>query len=435
MLRTIEISIVIFILAVAFVATMFFAVLPSPKQIASPNLRQLALTTLRILDKDEVLSETVFKAPTDLAWTHLEIALSSSLPPNMIYNLTVYDMIETGGITTYREFYSISNSGSGFGTDSEASTYLATSPNVTFTVTPQKISGTLYILNCSDANGWWITGYTGQSLATDLQNLISPYFNTTVMVQNTTDFESLLDGNEISGNPNENVTNAIVVNSFGEAVPIPSAYADAYSQDSYAEYCYELGKRVNLYNWTWVSIVGYPFYYVSNTEKFSGDDNSWGIYGMIRVGPGGLDSFLKGLDVENNPSYNYDDPWITGSPGIVSFTTEAFYYSNYYGLYPSSYQTSTRALPSWIQGAYNTVAMASVFNQVSDRYAAATFKHTGTGAFTAIGLTRTPDVRISALALLMYYQPIIYRSEFNLAEDERPTQRLIVLQLSQQGGG
>ena len=78
--------------------------------------------------------------------------------------------------------------------------------------------------------------------------------------------------------------------------------------------------------------------------------------------------------------------------------------------------------------------MASVFDPVSDRYGAATFKHTGTGAFTAIGLTRTPDIRITALALLMYYHPIIYKTEFTLATGERPTQRLVVLQLSQQGG-
>ncbi|MCW3980220.1 MAG: hypothetical protein NWF11_01965, partial [Candidatus Bathyarchaeota archaeon] len=284
MLRTIEISIVIFIFAVAFVSASFFAVLPSPQQISSTNLRQLALTTLQVLGRNEALSETVFKATTDVAWADLEIALSACLPPNVVYNLTVYDMIEVGDTTTYREFHSISNSESGIGTDSEASTYLSTSTNVTYTVTPQRISGTLYILNCSDANGWWITGYTGQSLAEDLQSLLSPYFNTTVMVQNSTDLGFLLDGNEISDNPHEKVTNAVVINAFGEAVPIPSTYADSYSRDSYAEYFYEVGKRVNQHNWTWVSIVGYPFYYVTNTERFSTDDNTWGIYGMIHTG-------------------------------------------------------------------------------------------------------------------------------------------------------
>jgi hypothetical protein len=230
------------------------------------------------------------------------------------------------------------------------------------------------------------------------------------------------------------VTNATVINTFGEAAPIPASYADLYSQNSYAEYCYELGKRVNQYNWTWVSIVGYPFYYVSNTVKLAADDNSWGIYGMVRVGSGGLNSFLRGLDVEHYPSYGYDGSGITGSPGIVYFSSDASYYSNYYGIYPSPYQTATRALPGSIQSTYHTTIVSNVFDPVSNYYGAATFKHTGTGVFTAIGLTRTPDIRVTALALLMYYRPIIYKTEFLLTANERPTQRLVVLQLSQQGG-
>lgn len=434
MMRTIEVSIVILIFAVAFIAATFFAALPSPRQLSALSLRQLAFTTLQILDTNKALSRTVFENVTDTAWTDLQIALSASLPPNIVYNLTVYDIIKVGETITYRKFHSITNSENGVGTDSEASSYLVTSTNVTFTAVPRKISGTLYILNCSDANGWWITGYTSQSLANDLYSLLSPYFNTTVMVQNTTDFGHLLNGTKISNFPYENVSNAVIVNTFGEAVPIPSAYADMYPQDSYAEYVYELGKRVNQYNWTWVSIVGYPFYYVSNTAKLATSQNSWGIYGMRRVGAGGLNSFLRGLDVDNYPSYSYDDSWITGSPGIVYFTTGAYYYSNYYGIYPSPYQTATRALPSWIQSIYHTTVVSNVFNPVNNWYGAATFKHNGTGVFTAIGLTRTPDIRVTALALLMYYHPTLYKSEFALTAGERPTQRLVVLQLSQQGG-
>ncbi len=435
MLRTIEISMVILIFAVAFVAASFFALLPSPKQIATPNLRQLALTTIQVLDDSKALTEVVFSEPETQAWMDLEIALSASLPPNVVYNFTVYDMIKDGATTTYSKFHSITNSIGGLGSDSEASTYLVTSTDVTFTFTPQRIPRTLYILNCSNANGWWITGYTGQSLAADLQKLLSPYFNTTVLVQNTTDLGNLLDGNEISGSSFENVANAVIINTFGEAVPIPSSYADLYYRNSYAEYCYELGKRVNQFNWTWVSIVGYPFYYVSNTLRLAGSDNSWGIYGMQWVGAGGLNSFLRGLDVENYPSYSYDGSWITGSPGVVHFSTEASHSSNYYGIYPAPYQTATRTLPSWIQGTYHTTIRANMFSPVGNMYAASTFKHAGTGAFTAIGLTRTPDIRVTALAILMYYRPSIYRSEFTLTVGEKPTQRLVVLQLSQQGSG
>jgi len=435
MLRTIEVSIVILVFAVAFIAASLFAVLPSPRQISSPNLRQLALTTLQVLDVNKELTETVFKDPTDQAWTDLQIALSASLAPNIVYNLTVYDMVEVGGTTTYEKFYSITNSEGGLGTDSEASTYLVTSTNVTFTITPQKISGTLYILNCSDANGWWITGYTGQSLAADLQNLLAPYFNTTVMVQNTTDLGRLLNGTKISDFPHENVANAVIINTFGEAVPIPAGYytTQGYADGSYAKYAYILGQRVNTYNWTWVSIVGWPFYYVTNTVTFASIHNGWGIYGMRMVSGYGLGCFLRGLD---GRSYSYISQ-STGDVGVVYFSSDAHYYSNYYGIYPSPYQTATRALPSSIQSTYDITIVSSVFDPKNNYYGAATFKHTGEegrGAFTAIGLTRTPDIRITALALLMYYRPSIYKTEFTLKTGERPTQRLVVLHLSQQGG-
>ena len=435
MMRTIEVSIVILIFAVAFIAATVFAVLPSPRQISSPNLHQLALTTLQVLDENKALTETVFEDLTDQAWTDLEIALAASLPPNIVYNLTVYDMVQVGDTTTYRKFHSITNSESGLGTDSETSSYLVMSTNVTFTVTPQRISGTLYILNCSDANGWWITGYTGQGLASDLYNLLSPYFNTTVMVQNTTDLGRLLDGTKISDSDHENVANAVVINTFGEAVPIPAGYytTQGYADGSYAKYAYILGQKVNSYNWTWVSIVGYPFYYVTNTVTFASTHNGWGIYGMRMVSGYGLGCFLRGLDGQ---PYSYISQ-STGDVGVVYFSSDAHTYSNYYGIYPSPYQTATRALPSSIQSTYHTTIVSNMFDAVSNYYGAATFKHTGgtgKGAFTAIGLTRTPDIRVTALALLMYYNPAIYKSEFTLTAGERPTQRLIVLQLSQQGG-
>src|SRR5208337_4926885 len=113
---------------------------------------------------------------------------------------------------------------------------------------------TLYTLDCSDTNGWWITGYTPQSLAQNLYTLLSPYFAKTVMIQNTTQLGQLLSGSSLQG---ETVQNAVVINTCGEAVPIPSAYCAApYSNDGYAYYGYFLGQKVSQYNWTWTSIVG-----------------------------------------------------------------------------------------------------------------------------------------------------------------------------------
>jgi hypothetical protein len=302
-------------------------------------------------------------------------------------------------------------------------------------VTPEKIGehgggGTLYILNCSDSNGWWITGYTGQSLAADLYNLLSPYFQNTIMVKTTTELGQILNGTSLQG---ETLQNAVVINTVGEAVPIPSGYYASSgvgydtSHTSYARYSYVLGQKVRVYNWTWVSIVGYPLYYVSNTGLFPSDQNTWGIYGMRLVGAAGLNAFLQGLD---NQAYSYNSNWITGEPGVVYLSSSALYYCNYYGIYPSPYQTATRALPNSILTTYDLTVSTLIFNQVNNWIAGAVYRNRNSGSFLALGLARTPDIRLTALSLLSYYKPRLYRSEYTATG----TSRLVVLQLGQVGG-
>jgi hypothetical protein len=437
-MRTIEVFIVAAILFVAFATTSHFATLPSPRNISGSNMRQLALSTLETINVNGSLSRTVFSNPSDSSWTSLQIALASSLPPNVVYNLSVYKSVNSSGVFTYRLVHSLSNSGSDLGTGSDASSYLVASPNTTFTATPKNKIGesmgkniTLYILNCNDANGWWITGYTAQSLASDLCNLLSPYFQRTILVNTTEQLGRLLDNTTLEG---ERLRDAVVINTFGEAVPIPTSYANMYSRDSYAEYCYQVGKKVNQYNWTWASIVGWPFYYVSNTAKFSGSENSYGIYGMVKVDNHGLHAFLDGLD--NQTSYSYGNSQ-TGNPGVVYLSSDAQDCRNYYGIYPAPYQTSTRALPRLTLETYNLnwTSKSLIFTETSDHYfAGGTYSHKDSskiyGSFTAIGLTRTPDIRITALAILQYYRPTIYPTVYEVVG----TSRLVVLQLAQQGG-
>ena len=447
MMRTIEVFLVIIIITAAFIISSFYAVLPQPRQVSPLNLRRIALTTLQTLDGNYDLSGTAFKSPNDPAWSNLQIALSACLPPNIVYNLTVYEVL-SGGTQLYTPIHSISNAES-LGVSSDASSYLVASSNVTFSVVPEKIGehgggGTLYILNCSDANGWWITGYTGQSLAGDLYKLLSPYFKTTIMVQNTTQLRQIMDGNKISSLPQENVTNAVVINTFGECVPIPQEYCQGYARESegyqpgvnypYTRYCYTLGQKTRIHNWTWVSIVGYPLYYVSNTVVFANQQNDWGIYGMRKTYQGGINAFLQGLD--NKTPFQYDETGITGSPGVVYLSPEATYYCNYYGIYPSPYQTSTRALSTTILNKYHLNVALYVFNQVGNYIPGAVYRHVfqsdtkTTGILLALGLTRTPDIRLTALGLLSYYKPRLYRSEYTATG----TSRLVVLQLGQVGG-
>ncbi len=437
MIRTIEVLFVIIILSGAVIATSYFTVLPSPREVSPMNLRRLSFTTLQTLDSNYDLSKAAFDTDPEV-WGAVQVALSASLPPNVVYNLTVYDVSNNDG-KVYDYVTSISNAAS-LSISNDVSTYTVASSNVTFNVTPEKIGesngGTLYILNCSDANGWWITGYTAQSLAQDLYNLLSPYFVKTIMVQNTSQLAQILNGTPLQG---EILRNAVIINTYGEAVPIPTAYCQApYSQNSYAYYSYYLGQRVNLYNWTWSSIVGYPFYYVSNAVALSGGQNNWGIYGMQMTGPGGSRAFLEGI---NNQTYVSNTNDVTDKANRqVTFTQNVANLTNYYGIYPSTYQTSTRALSNSTLSGYNLKVGLNVFNPSDpshDYLAGAIYNHYAvgstniTGSLLALGLTRTPDVRVTGLSLLSYYQPRLYASEYTA----QGTSRLVILQLGMVGSG
>jgi hypothetical protein len=430
MMRTIEVLLVIIIITGASIISSWFAVLPVPRRVSPLNLRRLALTTLEMLDSNHDLSQTVFKAPDDQAWGELETALSASLPPNIVYNITVYN-VAAGTSQLYNVSKSMSNAES-LGVGSDVSSYLVASSNVTFNVTPEKIGehgggGTLYILNCSDSRGWWITGYSSATLAADLYNLLSPYFINTVLVQNTTQFAQILNNQTLQG---ETLQNAVIINTCGEAVPIPQSYVTQYSSN-YAQYCYQLGAFVNLYNWTWVSIVGFPLYYVCNTIDLSNSPNGWGIYGMVMVADHGLGSFLQGL---SGQSYTDPDSSTHNLPGSVTLSSEAQYYSNVYGIYPSPQQTSSRALDSSILSTYGLTATTYIFDPVGNALPGGVYRHIVSGSITgslmALGLTRTPDIRLTALGLLCDYKPRLLRSDYNVAG----TSKLVVLQLGQVGG-
>jgi hypothetical protein len=432
MMRTIEILLVIIILLGAFLTSSYFALLPPPRAVSQLNLAKLALTTLQTLDSDHSLSDTVFKNGSDPAWTNLQQALSACLPPNIIYNLTVYDT-QSGSGALYKLNYSISNAAN-IGVTSLVSSYLATSANANFTITPQRINNTLYILNCSDANGWWITGYSAQSLAQDLYNLLNPYFPpaSTILINSTSDLGKLLNGSALG---NENPQNAIIINTCGEAVPIPDGYytspgvGNDTTNNSFALYDYNLGNKTRFYNWTWASIVGWPFYYVSNTKTFNNMNNTYGIFGMCKVTGYGLQAFLEGLAGQPY-SYPYRSNSPTGNPGLVSLSTVAQNCTNLYGIYPSPQQTSTRALNISITQTYNLNITTLIFNQVGNWVPGAVYRNTVQGGFMAIGLARTPDIRLTAIGLLCDYRPTLSKPGFTVAG----TSKLVVLQLGNVGG-
>lgn len=260
--------------------------------------------------------------------------------------------------------------------------------------------------------------------------MLSPYFQKTIMVSNTTQLGQILNDTKISTSPLENINGAVIINTCGECVPIPSSYATKgydTAHSSYAFYCYILGQKVRLYNWTWASIVGWPFYYVSNTALFSGnqDQNGWGIFGMKMVSDYGLQAFLEGLDIQ---PYGYAHSQ-TSSPGVVHLSSQAQYYCNYYGIYPSATQTATRALSTSIITTFNLTVSTYIFNTVNNCNPGAVYRHGTSGGFLALGIDRPPDIRLTALGLLSYYQPRIFNSQYTASG----TSRLVVLQLGQVG--
>jgi hypothetical protein len=169
---------------------------------------------------------------------------------------------------------------------------------------------------------------------------------------------------------------------------------------------------------------------VSNTVAFAGGQNNWGIYGMQQTGGGGSIAFLRGLD---NQTYGTSGTAVAEqNTRQVTLTQTALDACNYYGIYPSQSQTSTRAISATIQATYHLSVGVNVLDPVSGYYPGTLYTH-GTsnisGSFLALGLTRTPDVRITALSLLSYYHPRVYASEYTATG----TSRLVVLQLGLAG--
>jgi hypothetical protein len=151
-------------------------------------------------------------------------------------------------------------------------------------------------------------------------------------------------------------------------------------------------------------------------------------------GAAGLNAFLQGLD---NQTFSYGDS-STGSPGLVTLSNKASGSCNYYGIYPSQTQTSTRALATSILNSYHLNVTTYAFNTVGNWNPGAIYRHSVTtnqitqyqGGFFALGLTRTADIRLTALGLLTDFHPSLYPSEYTASGNSR----IVVLQLGIAGG-
>ncbi|MEM0313136.1 MAG: hypothetical protein QXQ41_01090, partial [Candidatus Bathyarchaeia archaeon] len=175
--------------------------------------------------------------------------------------------------------------------------------------------------------------------------------------------------------------------------------------------------------------------YVTNTMALMDSRNSYGIYGMANVGPAGLHAFLQGLN--NRTSYISDSTDLVLDEQAVSaiLDPQIIGYCHRYGIYPSQVQTATRSIKEVTLSKYNLKIDILVFQKDTtyNSYPGALYRHnSGSGSLLAIGITRTPDIRLTAIGILAYYKPDI---KFSIKIGEKgEILRLAVLQLGQVGG-
>ena len=183
----------------------YFAVLPPPREVSPINLRRFSFTTLQTLDSNYDLSRAAFETDNATTWGGLQVALSASLPPNVVYNLTVYDVNDADG-QIYNYVASISNAAN-IGSTNDVSTYTVASSNVTFNFTPQKIGEAQRgnTLHFELQRRKRLVDYRLHSpeFSQDLYTLLSPYFVNTVMVQNTAQLATILAGTPCKAKPSE----------------------------------------------------------------------------------------------------------------------------------------------------------------------------------------------------------------------------------------
>lgn len=443
MMRTVEAMIAVAILVGGVAGLTAYLQLPPPKSVYSDQLYNLGYSALQQLTASGVLQTAAFNPDNPLYQGQLQSALQAILPANVVYNLTYYNVTTSiiNGVSTtqYTPIGYISNSGGTQPKFTVTVSFVVPSPNLTFVLKAKPYPSTVFILNCSDALGWWITGYTATTLAANLKQLLTQrtYFQKVITINNTNQLYTLLSNGALQVDQTQyNAKNSIIINVFGESIPIPQQEISS-GGTGYDQW---LGQQVREYNITWVQVVGWPFYEISNTQYFnspttkyscSGGYPYYGIVGICGIGGSGLDSFAEGF-TNNNSSCSIS----VGAPGgtsIVDASTDLLAAENYYGIYVNPYQSSSRPLqnPQGC-GLQPVMAVFNSFTSGSDSityYPAEVYTNSAhRGYFIDIGLVRIPDIRIAALALLEFFHPQVIPST-NFATTGYT--RLVVLQLGE----
>jgi len=446
LMRVIEVIVAIAILVGGVASLTAYTNTPAPQTIYSTQLTQLGYSALQQAEATGVLQQAAFNPNNPRYVDQMESALSAVLPSNVVYNLSFYNISQqqSQGVTTtgYIPLGSISDYSGHSPTFSVTLSYVVAPLNLSFRLTPHPYPTTLFILNNSDALGWWITGYTSYALATSLKQLftVRHYFENVVTINSSQQMYTLLSAGSLTPKPGEtyNLQNSILINVFGEAVPIPTnLLTTKYNTGNFGAYDKWLGQQIDTYNVTWVSVVGWPFYEVTNTNQTGetvfesvGCQPYYGIVGICskNLQGAGLQNFLEGLTGQTcsppNPSNKY-----------TSLSPEADYAENYYGVYVNQFQTASRAMPISAMQACGVTAVLPIVLPQGGYAPAEVYVHylpgsptKWSGSFVDIGLVRIPDIRVTGLALFTFFHPQVIPATNYTASDYT---RLVILQLGE----
>ncbi len=441
MMRMVEALFVVVLVSGSLLGVVNYTTIPSPKESSSKGLEDTALTVLRSLDENNQLTKAAFSTDTSVH-AELQKALDATLPPNMVYNMSVVRLDLATNKLDYNTRWSVSNFKGTPPTGSKTVTYAVTNPKVTVEAVRGKISVggtpiTLYILNVTDAYSWFPAEGTVSSISKEAYDILAPWFETTVMINNTAQLRELVKMNVTDPpmKPGASLTNALIVNPLGGTYPIPVGFDLNDPKGEQVGYAWELGRATYRMNWTYMCYVGYPQDYVSGPRN--------GLQGLSEMERRLLDAFLVGLD--NRPITGLSGKeWRYKEDEEATWTSTAQNTSTTYGVYPGLNQPDIFVLGKDMESEFHLYRNAtSVFEDTDKGSPGAIYIHyidsnndnyhehgeLTKGAFFSLCLPQIPDKRISTIGILQYYRPQIYRTPFT----ENDTIRFVTLTLAPLG--
>ena len=165
------------------------------------------------------------------------------------------------------------------------------------------------IINCSDADGWWVDT---KKIVEAIAKLRKLGYQIDMLIINDTDQLANFIENP-SNFEGRDWSNSIVINAHGEVVPIPLSYIPSYDPTTsecgspdWVDWYRNISYAISNYRLVWVSVVGYPFYYVSNTRCSDWTrTTAGGIVHVYEVGDRGLKEILRNDLVECWSGYEW----------------------------------------------------------------------------------------------------------------------------------